>query len=361
MNDETKHNDAFPDDEHSDEYAEVENGDFMLEDLAFDPENFDPANLPGREIAMPEDFDVPEGYRAGWVALLGPPNAGKSTLLNALVGQKVAIVTSKPQTTRTQVTGILTRQDAQVVFFDTPGLHHRGGRMNRALLQSAWQALSGADVVVLVLDMAFAASRTRVFMDEVREIVDPVLESGHPLLVALNKVDIVKPKDALLPIMEDLAEMLPGATLFPISALRAEGLQPLLDAMIGHLPESAPLFPPDQVSTAPMRFMASELLREKLFDATRQEVPYSLAVDIEEWEEEPETGRVLISAVVFVARQAHKRIVIGKDGRVLKEAATKTRHELMDMLGRKVHLEVWVKVKENWPENPAMLRQLGLG
>ncbi|MFW5734399.1 MAG: GTPase Era [Oceanidesulfovibrio sp.] len=310
---------------------------------------------------MPEDLDVPEGYRAGWIALLGPPNVGKSTLLNAMVGQKVAIVTSKPQTTRTQVTGILSRQDAQLVFFDTPGLHNRGGRMNRALLQAAWQALSGADVVVLVLDMAFAASRTHIFMDEIREFAETLLDSGRPLLVALNKVDIVKPKDVLLPIMQDLAELLPGATLFPISALRVEGLQPLIESMIEHLPESPPLFPPDQVSTAPMRFMAAELLREKLFEATRQEVPYSLAVDVEEWDEDPETGRVAISAVVFVARETHKRIVIGKNGGVLKEAATKTRHELMEMLGRKVHLEVWVKVKENWTENPAMLRQLGLG
>ncbi|WP_235896514.1 GTPase Era [Oceanidesulfovibrio marinus] len=348
--------DTYP----NDEYSEDEDG-FSPDDLEFDPENFDPEALPGREIAMPLDIEVPEGFRAGWVALLGPPNAGKSTLLNALVGQKVAIVTSKPQTTRTQVTGILSREMEQLVFFDTPGLHNRGGKMNRALLQSAWQALSGADVVVLVLDMAFAASRTAAFMDEVRDLAEPLLESDRPLLLALNKVDIVKPKDALLPIMEELADAFPGASLYPISALRTEGLPPLLDGMIEHLPESPPLFPPDQVSTAPMRFMASELLREKLFDATRQEVPYSLAVDIEEWFEDPDTGRISISAVVYVARQAHKRIVIGKDGRVLKEAATKTRHELMDMLGRKVHLEVWVKVKENWPENPAMLRQLGLG
>ncbi len=331
-----------------------------LDILPPDPEAF--GRMLGLEGAASDDpymTSPPEGFRAGWIALLGPPNVGKSTLLNALVGQKVAIVTSKPQTTRTQVTGILSLPEAQAVFYDTPGIHQRGGAMNRALLQAAWQALSGASLVTLVLDMAFATARPEAFFAEVETLRLPVLEAGRPVLLALNKVDVVKPKDALLPLMERLGERFPEATLFPISALNKTGLEPLLAAMLAHLPESPPLFPPDQVSTVPMRFMAAELVREKLFIALRQELPYSLAVDVESWEEDPAGERVTIHAVVYVSRKAHKGMVIGKGGALLKEVGAATRKELNEMLDQRVHLEIWVKVKENWTENPAMLRQLG--
>ena len=300
------------------------------------------------------------GPRFGMVALIGPPNAGKSTLMNHYVGQKVAIVTPKPQTTRNRISGIVTTDDVQVVFLDTPGVHRLSGRMNRFLLDSAFAALASCDLALAMIDGAAYANRPHKLDEDLRPMLKPVRGSGRPVLVAVNKVDKLKDKAQLLPLMQRLAEAFPDTELFPVSALTGEGADALLARIIELLPEGPPMFPEDQVSTVPMRFMASETIREKLFMALRQELPYATAVEIEHWEE-PEQGAVRIHAVIFCARDNHKGMIIGKQGAVLKQVGQQAREELEDMLGRKVMLELWVKVRQGWQEDAGFLRGLGLG
>ncbi len=297
--------------------------------------------------------------RSGFAVLAGPPNSGKSTLLNALLGQKIAIVSPKPQTTRNQITGILTDADGQIVFLDTPGLHEKRGLMNRMLMHSAQQALQIASVVVLVLDASRYAKRPEAFHQALTRLHESL--AGAPALVALNKVDVVADKPSLLPLLEISATVWPEAELFPISALTGQGLPELLAAVRRRLPVGPPLFPEDQVSTVTVRFMAAEIIREKLFLNLRQELPYSVGVDIERWEEDPATGHVTIGAVIYVTRAAHKPIVIGKRGELLKTVGTLARVELAELLEQKVHLELWVKVREEWTEDPNILQELGLG
>lgn len=300
-------------------------------------------------------------FRCGWVALLGPPNAGKSTLLNSYLGQKVAIVTPRPQTTRDRITGILSEPDAQVIFMDTPGVHQLRGKMNRVLLQSAWQAMDDADVLVLILDGDMYARKPDYLDNDVKPLIGPLQAEKRPVFVAVNKVDLLGDKSKLLPILESLSLMLPQAEIFPLSALKEDGIAGLLNAIKAKLPEGEAQFPEDQLSTLPLRFMAAEIIREKLFLGLRQELPYFVAVDIENWQEEPERGLTVINAVIYVGRDSHKGIVIGQGGKNLKEVGQAARKEIAELLGTKVHLELWVKVKENWPDDLNFLHQLGLG
>ncbi|MEF2146515.1 MAG: GTPase Era [Desulfovibrionaceae bacterium] len=298
-------------------------------------------------------------HKFGMVALIGPPNAGKSTLMNAFLGQKLAIVTPKPQTTRNRISGILTKDDAQVVFLDTPGIHRLRGRMNRFLLDSAWNALASCDAVVVMFDAALYASKPYLLDKEAEPMLEPVRGCGLPVLVALNKVDRVKDKAQLLPLMQRLAELFPGCEPLPVSAREEQGLDNLLDKILGHLAEGPAMFPEDQISTVPIRFLASEIIREKLFMSLRQELPYSTAVEIELFDEEGPT--VHIAAVIYASRASHKGMIIGKGGQNLKLIGQQAREELEEMLERKVMLELWVKVKEDWTEHPGFLRSIGLG
>lgn len=300
-------------------------------------------------------------FRCGWVALLGPPNAGKSTLLNSYLGQKVAIVTPRPQTTRNQITGILSEPDAQVIFMDTPGVHQLRGKMNRVLLQAAWQAMDDADVLVLILDGDMYARKPDYLDNDIKPLSGPLQAEKRPVFVAVNKVDLLGDKSKMLPILESLSTLLPQAEIFPVSALKEDGIAALLNAIKAKLPEGEAQFPEDQLSTLPLRFMAAEIIREKLFLGLRQELPYFVAVDIENWQEEPERGLTVINAVIYVGRDSHKGIVIGQGGKNLKEVGQAARKEIAELLGTKVHLELWVKVKENWPEDLNFLHQLGLG
>lgn len=297
-------------------------------------------------------------HRAGMVALIGPPNVGKSTLLNALIGEKLAIVTPKPQTTRSQITGIYTVPGLQIVFFDTPGIHQRKGKLNKFLLQSAWQSLQEADAAVACIDAA-KALKADGLAAQVHQIKQPLEQSGLPLVVLLNKADLVKDKGRLLPLLEEAAALFPEAMVIPVSALREDNLQPLVKTLAAHLPLSPPLFPEDQLSTAPVRFMAAEIVREKLFLQLRQEVPYGVAVAIEQWDEDPNTGFTQINAVIYVGRDGHKGMVIGKRGATLREVGVQARQEIQELLEAKVHLELFVKVKEDWTESPSMLHELG--
>ncbi len=303
--------------------------------------------------------DVP--YRCGWVAVIGPPNAGKSTLLNTYLGQKVAIVSPLPQTTRNQITGILSDEEAQVLFMDTPGILQTRGKMNRLLAQSAWNALRGADVVCVMLDADLSVRRPDFMENDLAPLRKPVAEETRPVFVIANKVDLLGDKSRMLPLLETLHEWWPKAEIFPTSALKGEGLPGLLAAIKKELPEAEAQFPVDQISTLPMRFMVAEIVREKLFLSLKQEVPYSTAVDIEAWQEDPNTGHVTINAVIYVGRPGHKAIVIGRAGANLKNVGQTARKEIETLLERKVRLELWVKVKDNWMDDTAVLHSLGLG
>ena len=300
-------------------------------------------------------------HKFGTIALIGPPNAGKSTLMNQYLGQKVAIVSPKPQTTRNRISGILTTDESQIVFLDTPGIHRLRGKMNRFLLESAWNALASADGVVVLLDAALYCAKPQLLEKEITPLVKPVSEAGRPVLVAVNKIDRVKEKDQLLPFMARLAELWPEAEFIPVSALQGKGTEELMERILAFLPEGPPMFPEDQISTAPLRFMASEIIREKLFYSLRQELPYSTAVEIEQWDEESRPGMIIINAVIYTSRKSHKGMIIGKQGENLKKIGTLARQDISELTGEKVHLELWVKVREGWTEDPGFLRAMGLG
>ena len=296
-------------------------------------------------------------HRCGWVALMGPPNAGKSTLTNALVGQKVAIVTAKPQTTRNRIVGILTQKDAQVIFMDTPGVHAlRGqtrGQLGKIMVQSAWQSFAVANCIVLVIDGDLYLRKPDFMERDLAPLIQPLAEEERPVVVVVNKVDLFHDKSRMLPLLESVAQMFPKAEIFPASALRRNGVEQLLELIRSHLPEGEAQFPEDQLSTAPMKFMAAEIIREKLFEKLYQEVPYSVAVDVEVWDEEDD--RVLIHAAIYVAKPSHKAMVIGRAGEGIKAIGTAARKEIRDLVDKKVHLELWVKVREDWVDDPQFL------
>ena len=302
-------------------------------------------------------------HRCGWVALMGPPNAGKSTLTNALVGQKVAIVTAKPQTTRNRIVGILTQKDAQVIFMDTPGVHAlRGqtrGQLGKIMVQSAWQSFAVANCIVLVIDGDLYLRKPDFMERDLAPLIQPLAEEERPVVVVVNKVDLFHDKSRMLPLLESVAQMFPKAEIFPASALRRNGVEQLLELIRSHLPEGEAQFPEDQLSTAPMKFMAAEIIREKLFEKLYQEVPYSVAVDVEVWDEEDD--RVLIHAAIYVAKPSHKSMVIGRAGEGIKAIGTTARKEIRDLVDKKVHLELWVKVREDWVDDPQFLHSLGFG
>ena len=302
-------------------------------------------------------------HRCGWVALMGPPNAGKSTLTNALVGQKVAIVTAKPQTTRNRIVGILTQKDAQVIFMDTPGVHAlRGqtrGQLGKIMVQSAWQSFAVANCIVLVIDGDLYLRKPDFMERDLAPLIQPLAEEERPVVVVVNKVDLFHDKSRMLPLLESVAQMFPKAEIFPASALRRNGVEQLLELIRSHLPEGEAQFPEDQLSTAPMKFMAAEIIREKLFEKLYQEVPYSVAVDVEVWDEDDD--RVLIHAAIYVAKPSHKAMVIGRAGEGIKAIGTAARKEIRDLVDKKVHLELWVKVREDWVDDPQFLHSLGFG
>ncbi len=293
-------------------------------------------------------------HKCGWVVLMGPPNAGKSTLTNALIGQKVSIVTSKPQTTRNRIIGICSDENAQIIFMDTPGLHYdrnqMRGPLGKQMLQTAWQSLSTAHAIMMVLDSDLYIRKPEFLERDILSFKSAFQDEERPVFVVVNKVDLFADKAKMLPLLEKLHEDLPNATIFPMSAAQKDGIAELKKLLIEAMPDGEPQFPKDQLSTAPLRFLCAELIREKLFERLRQEVPYSTAVDIEAWEEIPEKNQTIINAIIYVARPQHKAMVIGRAGATIKEIGTYARMDIQELIGGKVHLELWVKVKENWLE-----------
>jgi GTPase len=287
--------------------------------------------------------------RAGFVAIIGRPNAGKSTLLNRFVGQKVAIVTSKPQTTRNRIQGIVTKPEGQIVFIDTPGLHEANSILNRQMMREVAAALEGIDVLLLVID----ASRTLPHSDSL--LLEKAQRFGDKSILALNKIDRV-PKPKLLPLIDAFAKAFPFAALVPISALKGEGCDELLREILQNLPEGEPFFPEDQITDQPERFLAGEIIREKAIDLTYHEVPHALAVVVDKFVEEPKILR--IHATLYVERASQKKILIGHKGEMLKKVGTQARKELEALLGTKIFLEMFVKVDPDWRENPMKVREL---
>jgi len=287
--------------------------------------------------------------RAGFVTIIGRPNAGKSTLLNRFVGQKVAIVTSKPQTTRNRIQGIVTRPEGQIVFVDTPGLHEATTALNRQMMREVAAALEGIDVLLMMVD----ASRTLPHADTL--LLEKGQRFGGKTILALNKIDLV-PKPKLLPLLDAFAKAFPFAALVPISALKGVGCQELLEEIFKELPESEPFFPEDQITDQPERFLVGEIIREKAIDLTYHEVPHALAVVIDQFEESPTMLR--IHATLHVERDSQKKILIGHKGEMLKKIGTAARKELEKLLGTKIFLATFVKVVADWRENPQKVREL---
>ena len=283
------------------------------------------------------------------MAIIGRPNAGKSTLLNRFVGQKVAIVTAKPQTTRNRIQGIVTRPEGQIVFIDTPGLHEADSVLNRQMMREVSAALEGIDVLLLMID----ASRTLPHSDSL--LLEKAQRSSGATILALNKIDRV-PKPKLLPLMDAFRKAFPFAALVPISALKGDGCEELLQEILKHLPAGEPFFPEDQVTDQPERFLASEIIREKAIDLTYHEVPHALAVVVDKFKEGPKILR--IHATLYVERDSQKKILIGHKGELLKKVGMAARKELEALLGTKIFLEMFVKVDRGWRENPMRVREL---
>jgi len=287
--------------------------------------------------------------RAGFVAIVGRPNAGKSTLLNRLVGQKIAIVTAKPQTTRNRIQGIVTRPEGQIVFIDTPGLHEAETALGRQMMQEVAAALEGIDVLLLMVD----ASRALPQADEL--LLERAKRFRGKTILALNKVDRV-PKPKLLPLIDAFQKAFPFSAIVPISAIKGSGCDELLGEIFQLLPEGEPYFPEDQVTDQPERFLAAEIVREKAIQVMYHEVPYALAVFVEKFEESPRLLR--IEATMNVERDTQKKILIGHKGEMLKKIGTEARKELEEIFGVKVYLGLFVKVAPDWRENPLKVREL---
>lgn len=293
----------------------------------------------------------PAPFRCGYAAIVGRPNVGKSTLLNALLGEKLSIVTPKPQTTRHRIVGIRTDERGQILFVDTPGLHAGGGRvMNRLMNRTAAAALADADVALFVIE----ALR---WTGEDAAVLERISRANGETLLVINKVDRVAPKSRLLPFLEETAARGSFAEVVPVSALSGANVELLPKLILDRLPAGAALYAADQITDKSMRFIAAETIREKLTWRLRDELPYGIAVEIERYEEAG--GGVLVGAVVWVERESQKAIVIGKGGELLKTIGRAARLELKARIGRPVHVELRVKVKENWANSERALQELG--
>ena len=293
--------------------------------------------------------------RCGFIAILGAPNVGKSTLLNRLVGTKVSIVSPKVQTTRRRILGITVRGPAQLVFVDTPGIFTPapGRRLERAMVQAAWRSVEDADRQVLVVDARRGIDR------DTEMILAELAKSGRRLTLAINKLDLVKPP-AVLPLIDRLSQTGLFDRVFIVSALRGDGCEDLLNALSADLPEGPWLFPEDQLSDLSQRAMAAEITREKLFEQLHQELPYSLTVETENWAAAADGSEIRIDQTIYVQRDSQKAIVLGKGGRQIKAVGQAARAELEQMLGCRVHLFLFVKVRPRWLEDPERYSEMGL-
>ncbi|PYP85014.1 MAG: GTPase Era [Blastocatellia bacterium AA13] len=286
------------------------------------------------------------------VSLIGRPNAGKSTLLNKLIGEKIAIVSDKPQTTRTRITGVLTRPDGQIVFLDTPGIHKPGYALNRRMMAVVTDALSSVDLVLLIVDSTEATGSGDRF---VRDMIAKIPTRAFLLV---NKIDALRDKSRLLPLIQFYSEAREFAEVIPVSAKTGEGAGLLIDKIVEHLPEGQALFPNDALTDQPERVIAAELVREKILHVTGQELPYVTAVVTERWQEEPEVTR--IECVIYVERPSQRPIILGHGGARIKQIGIEARADIERLLGRHVFLKLFVKVREHWRDDERALDELGI-
>lgn len=291
-----------------------------------------------------------EKFRSGYVSLTGRPNVGKSTLLNALLGQKIAIVSPKPQTTRNRLVGIKTTADAQIIFIDTPGIHVPKHRLGEIMVREARDSVRDVDLILFMVEPEAPDAGDKAIIEMLKELKKNVF-------LLINKIDTVK-KSKILPVIEAYSTLYPFKEILPVSAGRGEGLDVLLEKIVGCLPEGPKYYPDDVVTDQFERFMASEIIREKLMQHTGDEVPYSVATEVTEWSER-EDGMIFIRANIYVERDGQKGIIIGKGGAMLKAVGTSARLEIEKLLDAKVFLELWVKVKKDWRSKDNILRELG--
>jgi len=298
-------------------------------------------------------IDSPWGHKAGFIAVIGRPNVGKSTLVNCVVGQKVAAVSPKPQTTRNRVAGVKTTGSYQMIFLDTPGIHHAETLFNREMVKLALKTLTEVDLILWVIDASDPLS------DEDQLVRGYLQDIKVPVVVALNKVDLVKAKQHLLPVIDACHRLIPAAEVVPISATEGVNLNLLEEILLRYLPEGPAFFPPGQATDQPPHLVVAEIIREKVFELVHQEVPYAVAVRIDEMEERPGTGLVDIQATIYVEKDSQKGIIIGEGGRMLKRIGQQARQEIEGVLGTRVYLGLWVKVHRAWRKNEEALRRFG--
>ena len=291
-------------------------------------------------------------FHSGFVSVVGRPNVGKSTLVNRLVGEKVAIVSDKPQTTRNRILAVLNRPDGQIVLFDTPGIHKPMHRMNERMVETAVGSLGQVDLALWLVDV------TEEYGPGDRYVKDVLGRAGKPVLLGLNKIDLV-PKPRLLPLIDQYRQLLDFAEIVPISALKGDNVERLAERLVAHLPEGERLYPEDFLTDQPERFFVAEMIREQILRHTREEIPYSTAVIIDSFKEGKPVVR--IEASILVERESQKGILIGRGGAMLKAIGSAARRQIEAFLGTKIYLGLFVKVREGWREDPAMLDEVGLG
>ncbi|HIE64216.1 MAG TPA: GTPase Era [Nitrospiria bacterium] len=297
-------------------------------------------------------------FRSGFIAIIGRPNVGKSTLLNRLLGQKIAIVTDKPQTTRNRILGIRHLSDAQMVFFDTPGIHHPRTKLNQRMVQTAYSSLSEVDLILMLVEVAPEFQKKRAIQAEDIPILEHLKKVRTPKILIINKIDLIN-KTSLIPFLEQVGAEKTFSRIIPLSALTGENVDQLLKTARAALPVGEPFFPEDVVTDQPVRFLASEFIREKAIQMTREEIPYAIAVQIEDFKEDTERNLSLIYATIFVERESQKGIIIGRKGMMLKAIGQAARKELEDLLGAKIYLELWVKVQKGWRRDDSFLTRMG--
>lgn len=295
-------------------------------------------------------------FRSGYVSITGRPNVGKSTLLNTILGQKIAAVTEKPQTTRNRIIGIKNLEDGQIIFIDTPGIHKPRHKLGEFMVREAKEAIKDVDIVLLMVE-PWSSKETIGIHPEVKEILNLLKRVDKPVILIINKIDRIK-KPELLPLIEQYSRLFNFKEIVPISALYGDGIERLLKLIVEALPEGVPYYPRDQITDQVERFIVSEIIREQVMKQTEDEIPHCSAVEIVDWKER-ENDLISISANIYVERESQKGIIIGKGGQRLKSIGTEARKNIEGLLGTKVFLELWVKVKKDWRDNLNILRELG--
>jgi len=290
-------------------------------------------------------------FKSGFVSIIGRPNAGKSTLLNSILGEKVVIVSEKPQTTRNKIRGIKNMENAQIVFLDTPGIHQAKGHLNEFMVKEAMSALEDMDIIIYLVEA------TRKIKDELF-IIESLKKVRCPVLLGINKIDMVR-KDSILPLMDEYSSAYPFREIIPLSARKGEGMDELFRCIVELLPEGPKYFTEDILTDQTERFVVAEIVREKVFELTREEIPYSTAVIVERFKENPGKGIISISATINVERDSQKGIIIGKGGAMLKEIGTRARIDIERLLGTKVYLELFVRVRKDWTKDAKSLKEFG--